>query len=377
MTLSSGSPSFQERFNNSFSLLQDPRRLSKGNIRYPLEEIVFMVISAVVCGATDWTVISDFGKSQLDWLRKYFPYEKGVCSHDVLGNVFGALDVECFERCFGDWVSASIDLGKGELISIDGKTLRGSYDNASGKQAIHMVSAFASSQGVSLAQVGTSGKGHEISAINELLGRLDLKGCTVTIDAIGCQTAIVEKIISKGGDYILAVKANQAELLEQVEKVLRISPKVQGHLWEDVGHGRVEKRLCKVASDLRFLDGKEDWMGIKSVVSVKADRYEKLTGKSSNSTRYYISSKNIPPEQMNRYIRSHWAIENGLHWQLDVIFGEDASRKRAGNSAANFNLILKTAQSILQRDGQPKISKKRKSFKAAMDSSFREKIMQL
>lgn len=321
----------------SFENLKDPSRTNKGNLCYPLIEIVFLVISAVISGSNDWTSIEVFGKSQIEWLRKFFPYKNGIPSHDTIGTVFAVIDSQNFNDCFVKWINLVVDLSGEEIIAIDGKRLRGSYDTASSKAAIHMVSAFAATNGICLGQVSTDKKSNEITAIPKLLDILDIKGCIITIDAMGCQKKIAEEIRKKDADYLFGVKGNQEELSEQVQKMFSIEKGVTDQI-TDCGHGRVETRKCTVIDNLTFMDGKEEWKDLNSVIKIEAERFDKLSGIKSNEIRYYISSLKSTPERFNQIVRKHWSIENNLHWVLDVTFNEDKSRKRKDNSAFNFNI---------------------------------------
>ena len=307
--------------------MDDPRRTSKGNLRHPLADILFLVISAVVSGCNDWESIIVFGESQLGWLRKYFPYKYGIPSEDTLYRVFSALDTKVFSEKFIIWTQELCKLTDGEVVAIDGKTMRGSYDRLHKQSAFHVVSAYAEQNRLSLGQVLTQEKSNEITAIPELLDLLALKGTTVSIDAMGCQKAIAERILSKKADYLLAVKDNQKTLFDEIKNLFIITEPASTHTQNGVEHGRVETRKCTVITDLTFLDERKQWPGIKSVVKIESQRYIKSSAKNQTETRYYITShtdKNA--EQINNMVRGHWAIENRLHWMLDVNFGEDASR---------------------------------------------------
>lgn len=365
-------------FTEAFKDLKDPRRTDKGNLKYLVEELLFLTISASICGANTWTAIELFGKKQLNWLRQYFPYQNGTPSHDALGNFFSALDPGEFGTCFINWASSISNKIEGEVVAVDGKRLRGSYDKSSNKAAIHMVSAFASENGICLGQKQTGSKSNEITAIPELLDLLSLHGCVVTIDAIGCQKSIPEKIISKGADYIIAIKENQKELLEQAKKMFapsRTPAKYDETI--DAGHGRVETRKCYVTDDLRFFDVKQEWGSVKTIIKIAAERHTELSGKTSNEVRYYISSLDADAAKINRAVRSHWSIENKLHWNLDVVFGEDLSRKRIGHSAANYNVISKIALGLLEKEGSKQITKPNKRLYAAIDCEYRAKVLGL
>lgn len=357
-----------------FSGLQDPRRKA-GNYTYPLNELIFLTISGVLCGCEDWQNISEFGKSQLSWLRKYLPYENGVASHDTLGRVFGLLDTSEFESCFTSWAEQLNVLDQGGIISIDGKRVCNSADAGSGKAAIHLVSAFAVDAGICIGQVATAEKSNEITAVPDLLDMLVLKNCIVTIDAMGCQRRIVEKIISKEADYVIALKSNQQELYEEAKQVFKFMEPQDIDNQIDAGHGRVETRVCKVVTDLRFVDEAEHWQAIGCVAMVQAQRINKKTGLAAQETRYYICSiKNA--RQINTAVRKHWGIENSLHWILDVRFNEDNEMKRQGESPYNFSFMTKTVANIIKLN-KSKGSVKTKRLKAAWDSNFREELLNI
>ncbi|CAN5325734.1 ISAs1-like element ISEc26 family transposase [soil metagenome] len=361
-------------FHEYFTTLEEPRRTNKGRFFYPLEEILFLSISAVVSGSDSWTTICTFGQIKLDWLRKFYPYKNGIPSHDVLGKLFARLDDKEFAKCFSSWVNSISELTKGEVVAVDGKTIRRSGDGALDKSPLHVVSAYASGNRVCLGQEAVSEKSNEITAIPELLKVLDIKGCTVTIDAMGCQKKIAKQILDNKADYILMVKDNQKELKEQVEHLFKITAAVSDTQY-DVGHGRAETRVCEVIDDLRFLDVSEEWDGLKSVVRVKSERYDKKTGKMSHQDRYYISSLPSDAKYINNAVRKHWAIENNLHWSLDVIFKEDESLKKKGNSALNYGLMAKMALVLIEKETTPKLSKPNKRYRAALDDDFRAKIL--
>ena len=362
-------------FSYYFSSMKDPRRTNKGHHLYPLEEILFLCISAVISGMDDWTSINMFGQLKLPWLRQYLPYKHGIPSHDVLGKVFAVLDPVQFSACFRDWVNAMAEFTGGEVVAIDGKTICGSDDKALGKSALHVVSAYACGNRLCLGQEVVAEKSNEITAIPALLKLLTVKDCIITIDAMGCQKAIAGTIIEKQADYILMVKENQQELKEQVEKVFAMNPKTQADITIDAGHGRIEQRTCQTIDNLTFLDDKEDWPGLKSIAKIISERTDKRSGKTSMETRYYISSLSAKPKVIGHAIRSHWAIENNLHWTLDMVFKEDNSLKKKGNSALNYNIIAKMALNIIERETESKSSKPQKRNRAALDDEFRSKLL--
>lgn len=360
-------------FSSSFSTLSDPRRTTKGHFKYPLDEILFLVISAVLSGADGWVSINTFGKRKLGWLRQYLPYENGIPSHDMLGKVFALIDPVEFNRCFARWVNSISTLTTGQVIAIDGKTLCGS---ASGdRPAFHLVSAYAAQNRLCLAQQCVAEKSNEITAIPVLLDMLAIQSCVVTIDAMGCQREIAQKILDKQADYILMVKSNQKGLKEQIEKVFTIEKPSSSNLHADMGHGRTEKRECDVIEKLNFLDERSHWPGLKSIVRIKSERTEKKTGKITTETRYYISSMKQDAAQFNAKIRLHWTVENNLHWSLDVLFNEDALLMKQGNSAINFSIINKMALALLDKEKSTKMSKPSKRLTAAIDDDYRSLVI--
>lgn len=362
-------------FNSYFSTLTDSRRTNKGNFFYPLQEILFLTIAAVISGADNWTMIQEFGNSKLDWLKKFLPYANGIPSHDVLGKVFARINHEEFSQCFINWINSISKHTDGEVIAIDGKTICKSGSNSKFNSAFHVVSAYAADSRLCLGQKVVNEKSNEITAIPELLEILDLKGCIVTIDAMGCQTEIAKTIIKNNADYLLMVKGNQANLKEQVEKLFKIGLPTSSQAQVDFGHGRIENRTCHVITDLQFLDDKENWQGLKSVIRIDSERHDKATDKTAVESRYYISSLDQSAEQFNRIIRQHWTIENNLHWSLDLLFKEDDSLKKKGNSAINYNIILKLALAMLEREKTRKLSKPVKRLTAALDDKYRERIL--
>jgi len=355
--------------------LKEVRRTTKGNFQHLLSDIVFMTISAVLCGANDWDAVGVFSEDQEEWLKTHGDFSNGIPSHYTVKRVFSLLDPKFFGECFTAWVSVLCSgLEKG-VIAIDGKCIRGADPKTVGKKLAHIVSAFSSSNGLCLAQVKVDDKSNEITAIPELLQLMEVSGCTLTIDAMGCQKKIAEAIIGKGADYVLAVKKNQRNLYAGIIETVEKSEPDDSHTSADIGHGRIEQRECSVYSDLSNIKTAGEWTGLKSIAVVKSARTDKKTGKETAETRYYITSRESDAKWLNEAVREHWSIENRLHWILDVVFGEDSSRKREGNAAENFNIILKTALAMLVGDKELKLSKKNKRMKAAMNVSYREKLM--
>jgi len=363
-------------FSLSFSRLSDPRRIKRGNFKYPLEEILFLVISAVISDAKNWSQIQVFAESKLEWLRQYFAYENGTPSEDVLASLFARLDSDQFCQCFVSWINTKIKLNDGEVIAIDGKTVCGSEDKRTGSSAIHVVSAFASQNRVSIAQRTVSQKSNEITAIPELLELLTIEGNMVSIDAMGCQKEIAQQIRKKKADYTLMVKGNQKSLLEEIEAVFTNTAIASQCTDNDMGHGRIEMRNCSVINDLSFLDEKRHWKDLKSVIRIERRTINKQTDTERRQVAYYISSAKESAKKFNEIIRSHWSIENNLHWSLDVLFQEDNALRKKGNSAANFNIIAKTALTLIEKEPTPKRSRVQKMKRCALDDNFREKTLQ-
>jgi len=375
MPLSKSEKQTHQVFSHYFSGMKDPRRTNRGHHLYPLEEILFLSISAVISGMDDWTSISMFGRSKLMWLRQYYPYARGIPSHDVLGKVFAALDPVKFSECFREWINSIAELTGGEVVAIDGKTLRGSDDKSSGIAALHVVSAYASGNRLCLGQEAVSEKSNEITAIPALLKLIAVKDCIITTDAMGCQKAIARAIIEKEADYVLMVKDNQQELKQQIEKVFTLNNKAEAEVTVDFGHGRIEQRTCQAIDNLIFLDGREEWPGLKSIAKIIAERTDKRSGKKSTEIRYYISSLPAKPKVIGKAVRNHWAVENNLHWTLDVIFKEDSSLKKKGNSALNYHVIAKMALTIIERETASKSSKPQKRKRAALDDEYRSVLL--
>jgi len=357
------------------SLLKDHRRTNKGNIRHSLNEIFLLTIAAVVSGCNTWESIEEFGNFKIEWFRKFFPYKYGIPSHDTLGAFFGAFDRETFSTFFMEFTQRLAQKDS-RVVAIDGKTVRG-VASQFGESPLHIVSAFCTQNRLTLGQETVNEKSNEITAIPTLIDLLDLKNAVITIDAMGCQKKIAEKIIQKQGHYILQVKDNQKELKSQIENIFINQIVSNESITRDSGHGRMEKRTCRVIDNLTVLDSKEDWVGIKTIVQIESEVYQKKTEKKSKSTRYYISSLEANSKQMMDDIRSHWAIENNLHWNLDVIFKEDFALKRKGNSSQNFNMITKLALGLIEAEKTKKKSKPIKRLIASIDDSYRELILNL
>lgn len=352
-----------------FSSLEDYR--DTRYTKHRMLNIVAISICAIICGARDWYDIEDFGKNKVHWLRTFLDIGDSVPSHDTYQRFFSFVRPDSLEQCFSSWIAAIADLTDGRLIHIDGKTLRGSK-GADSEHFVHMVSAWCSLNGLVLGQQKVDDKSNEITAIPALLNLLVIKGCVVTIDAIGCQQEIAATIVDQGGDYILAVKDNQKFLHDDIQEAFVNEKNVQHYKAKaELNHGRIENRSISVITNMDWICNAGNWEGLQSLIKVDTAREDKRSGSKQAETRYYISSSKATAEYFHGAIRSHWQIENTLHWVLDVVFGEDASKKQAGNSAQNFSLLNKIALNLLRHyevpgyTGAKKLSIKRKRNIAA------------
>jgi predicted transposase YbfD/YdcC len=355
-----------------FSELRDPR--VERNREHLLEEILLIAIAAVLSGAESWNDIADYGEAKREWLKRFLTLPSGIPSHDTFNRVFAALDPQEMENGFVTWVSSIARLTAGEVVAIDGKALCGSRESGK-KTLVHMVSAWAEGNGLVLAQRKVDEKSNEITAIPKLLDALELAGTVVTIDAMGCQRSVAEKIMGKKADYILAVKENQGCLLEGIKDSFRqlVADAVAEEI--DCGHGRVERRRCSVIADLSLLEKPTEWASLQGLVRIEAERYHKATGKTEREIRYYITSLKPDAARLNRVVRQHWGIENKLHWVLDVGFGEDLSRKRAGHAAQNFSVLNRIALNMLKQDKSSNRGIKGKRLNAAWDHPYLLKLL--
>jgi predicted transposase YbfD/YdcC len=355
-----------------FAGLKDPRvERTKDHL---LEDIIMITIAAVICGAESWYDIEEFGQQKEAWLKKFLKLPNGIPTHDTFNRFFAALEPKELGQCFLEWTQSVVRLTKGEVIGIDGKTLRGSYDQGS-KSMVHMVSAWASTNNLVLAQQKVEDKSNEITAIPALLEVLALSGCIVTIDAMGCQKEIASAIVDKKADYILAVKGNQGQLHGQVQESFRFMNSSSVNQQTDLGHGRVEKRTCSVITDLSLIEQQQQWKGLQSLIRIQAERYIKATQETQQETRYYISSLKIDATPFNQNIRDHWKVENSLHWVLDVAFHEDQSQKRAGYAAQNFSVINRIALNLLKNDTHSKRSVKGKRLVAGWNTEYLQQVL--
>ena len=353
-----------------FEDLVDPRQ--SGKVWYPLDEVLLLCLLAVLAGAEGWVEVEEFGQSKLAFLRRFRAFEKGTPTHGQLGEIFAALDAEAFQQCFINWVASLTKLGP-DIVAIDGKTLRRSYQAGGGKAPIHMISAWASRQRLVLGQIKVAAKSNEITAIPDLLDLLTLKGATVTIDAMGCQREIAAKIIAKDADYVLALKGNQSSLRNDVELFFtshKESPfkdmTVSRHQTLEKSHGRIETRSVTALNQIDWLTKRHDWPGLKSIVMVESVR-EIIGGKTEHETRYYISSLAADAAQQGDAIRSHWGVE-AHHWVMDMVFRDDECRIRKANAPANFATVKHIASNLLRRAAGKKSLRVKRRLAAWNDS---------
>ena len=361
------------------SAIDDPR--IDRTKRHKLIDILIIAICATICGAEGWEDFELFGNCKLDWFKSFLELPNGIPSPDTFRRVFARLDPQQLQAAFLDWVRSVTRLTDGQVVAIDGKQLRRSYDKASGKSAIHMVSAWAEENRLVLGQAKVDEKSNEITAIPELLRLLEISGCIVTTDALGCQTEIAAAIIGKQAGYVLAVKGNQSHLFEDVvgyfDWALQDSAKQTSYTTAetvDGDHGRVEVRRCYASDDIEWLRRKGEWEGIRSIAMVESQR--RAGGQeASRERRYYISSLEADAKQLNRVIRSHWSIENSLHWVLDIAFREDDSRIRKDHGPENVATLRHIALNLLKQDKSIKVGIKSKRKNAGWDEGYLLKVL--
>ena len=358
-----------------FRKLKDPRRTHRR--LHLLQDIIVIALCAVIAGAQDWQEIETFGRKRRDWLKRFLKLPNGIPSHDTLERVFDRIKPQAFHACFGEWVRAIQEALTIKHIAIDGKTLRGSGSAKLGP--LHLVSAWATAQRLSLGQVAVDEKSNEITAIPELLELLDLKGALVTIDAMGCQKAIAQKIIDQGGDYILTVKDNQEHLHADIQQALIQAAEtdfagMEHDTYEtrERGHGREEYRCYRVLHDTTGIRHAEDWANLTTIGICYSERT--VAGVRSEELRCFIGSKKARAKVYGKALRDHWGIENSLHWQLDVTFDEDRNRVSKRNAAENLGLLRRLTLSLLQAH-PAKLSIAKKRFAAALDPEFLEEIL--
>lgn len=369
-----------------FADLEDPRQ--EMNQRHKFIDILVIAICAAICGADDWESVEMFGQSKAQWFRTFLELPSGIPSHDTFWRVFRSLNPEQFQQCFMRWMAAIQTLTEGEVVALDGKQLRRSFDTQAGKAAIAMVSAWASSNHLVLGQRQVDEKSNEITAVPDLLASLRLQGCIVTLDALNCQTKIAEAIVEQEADYLLALKGNQGMLYEDVTllfETLEEDLHKQAHYTYphdhaktvDKGHGRIEVRQAWTIGDaglIAHLRSAANWPHLTTLVKVQAERY--VGDEPSHHTRYYISSADATAEQFLTWTRTHWSIENSLHWVLDIAFREDESRLRKDHGAVNFATLRHLALNLLKQEQTLKLGIKNKRLRAGWDHAYLLTVLQ-
>jgi predicted transposase YbfD/YdcC len=367
-----------------FAALTDPR-VERTRV-HRLGELVTIALCAVLCGADDWVAVETFAHAKEAWLRTFLTLPGGIPSHDTFGRVFARLDPAEFQQCFVAWVQAVLGEAAGEVIAVDGKTLRRSGDRFRGREALHLVSAWATASGLVLGQEATAAKSNEITAIPRLLELLVLHGCVVTIDAMGCQSAIAAQIHGQEADYLLALKGNQPTLQRTVQTAFADLGPPAADAWVpaeqdtaatlDKGHGRRERRYYRALSDpdlLACLDPAGAWPGLRSVVAVHTERWQ--GERRSVETRYYLTSLAPEAAALGQAIRQHWHVENRLHWVLDVLFREDACMVRVGDAAENLARLRPLALNLLRQERTHRGSLATKRFRAALDDAYLSRLL--
>jgi predicted transposase YbfD/YdcC len=372
--------------------MPDPRE--RRGLRHPIWEVLFVALVGVLAGADGADAIEIFGIENEEWFRRRCALQHGIPSQDTFLRVLAAMDPRAFESLFRRWVDELWGERGGDHIAIDGKTLRGSFDRASGSNAIHSVSAYLTEHGLCLGQVRVEHKENEIVAIPELLDLIDIKGMTITIDAMGCQRAIAAKIIDRRGKYVLQVKDNHPTLNAQIGTYFADArresrplndpaPKLTTHHETDAGHGRIEERTMTVSHDLSWIDDAAAWKGLAGIAHIERSRSDERTGKTSVESAHFIfSDEHATAADLHRYVRDHWAIENSLHWVLDMTFHEDQSRVRMGHAAKNFATLRRMALNLLRTAPNPPRHKKKLSIRqkrtvCGLNGNYRASVLRL
>ena len=343
--------------------------------RHKLIDILFLCMSAAVCGAEGWEEIEDFGIARKDWLRQYLPFVNGIPGHDTIARVMSRLDTKALQASFVAWMQDVVTMTDRSVIAIDGKTLRRSFKSGDRRSAIHMVNAWASANNMVLGQLKVDGKTNEITAIPELLSILAVKGCIITIDAMGCQTKIAEQIVSREANYVIGLKDNQPDLRRGAQELFNLPPE-ELELEEDSyqettkDHGRIETRACRhIGIDKQWLPESERWAGLKSVIQIKATR-EVIGGATTEEARYYISSLKVNAKEAFNAVKTHWTVENSLHWSLDMSFREDECRIRRDNGAEFFAVMRRLSMNVIKKDTSKKAGIHRKRRMAALNPDY-------
>ena len=363
-----------------FSVLPDPR-VDRGK-KHRLIDILFIAVCTIICGGETFTDMELFGEAKHQWLRTLVELPHGIPSHDTFGRVFSRLDPQAFGECFLRWSAALHEATKGEVIALDGKTLRHSFDAATGQAALHLVSAWASENGLTLGQLKVDGKSNEITALPALLKLLDVKGCVVTMDAMGCQKELARQIIQQGGDYVLCLKGNQGSLHEDTryffEEAKKLTFQEVPHRYHETvekDHGRLEIRRCWMVEEvaIQWLERGDQWPGLASIAAVEAER--RIGKRKTKETRYFISSLTGSVKQLAEAARKHWGIENSLYWVLDVTMNEDQSRIRKDHAPENMARLRRLALNLIKKTKPRKASVRGSIKKAGWDNSFLEAIL--
>jgi predicted transposase YbfD/YdcC len=361
-----------------FAEMRDPRDDNRWHL---LMDMIMIAICAVVCGADGWSEVELFGESKYEWFKQFLRLPHGIPSHDTFGRVFARLDAEQFQRCFLNWVQAVQEVTAGQIVSVDGKKLRHSYDKALGKEAIYMVSAWAAQNRLVLGQLQVDDKSNEIPAAPQLLDMLEIAGCIVTADAIHCQKKTAQKVVDKGADYVLGVKENQEGLYTAMQELFTYAQEV-GYVdcdyakTVDKGHGRIEVRECWASSApdyLWYLPHREEWANLHSIAMIRSERSTEA-GRTVED-RFFISTLEADAAQILRAVRTYWEIENKVHWVLDIVFSEDDSRVRKGNGAPNFAVLRHIALNLLRQEATRRLSIKAKRLRAGWDHDYLVRIL--
>jgi predicted transposase YbfD/YdcC len=368
-------------FLSHFDSITDPRieRCKKHN----LLDILLLSICAVMSGSEGWEDIENFGHIKLDWLRQYRSFDAGIPRHDTIARVICRLKPKEIEHAFQTWISSLIQTTGCDVIAVDGKTARRSFSTKDRKNALHTVSAWSCEHQLVLGQVAVDAKTNEITAIPELLSMLDIENSIITLDAMGCQKDIAKQIVAQKADYILALKGNHSGMQSELEAWWHKSERekftadvYEKHTITDSGHGRIETRTCEqLLIDKKWLDKKYQWVGLTSIVKVTSDVHEKLTGKDTTETRWYISSLGLNAERALYAVRNHWQVES-MHWMLDMTFREDESRIRKGNGPLAFNVMRKVAMGLFKQDKTKSASIAAKKKMASLDDSYRSTLIE-
>ena len=371
----------------AFETLEDPR--DGRNKQHYFGEIIFIALAAMICQCEGFDDMERFAKEKESWLRKYLKLPSGIPSDDTFRRVFSAIDPKAFNACFIHFIQSISQEFDSELIAIDGKALRHSFDTAADCKHRHLISAYACQQGLSLAQLAVDDKTNEINAVPELLDMIDIEGYTVSLDAMGCQKKIARQINFAGGDYILMLKGNHPNLHNRIAQffssagALRSAQKsgktLSTTVVETQGHGRLEKRVVLATDGIEWIDKneREAWFGLRSMVCVESHRTEKTGGKTSIEKRYYLSSHEPDAEKLQKLIRQHWAIENSCHWVLDVVWDEDGSRIRKDHAPENVALLRKLALNLLKADQTVKDTIRGKRLRAAFNDQVLAEFLRL